>query len=174
MTRFPISTLAVIAVLGAAVAPVLVRGSTSAGDSEMALTVTSTATAPASDACQLLTPADILKATGLKVGTGTTGKPVPGVLGRCTWTGSGNTKVIVTLADAPHMETTIAAQQQSGGTAVPGLGSKAVGINGAAFSGGGYIVSVLDGKGGFGVSILGQDGTRDRAVALAKIVQSRR
>jgi hypothetical protein len=138
------------------------------------LTVTGAAAAPASDACALLTPADIGKATGLKVGNGTAGQPVPGVLGRCTWLGSGDTKVIVTLADARHMETTIAAQQQGGGTEVPGLGSKAVGTQGAAFSGGGYIVSVLDGKGGFGVSILGQGGTRDRAIALAKIVASRR
>jgi len=125
-------------------------------------------------ACTLLTPADIAKATGLKVGKGTAGAPIPGVLGRCTWLGSGNTKVIVTLADAQHMQLTVAAQEQSGGTAVPGLGSKAVGIKGAAFTGGGYIVSVLDAKGGFGLSILGKDGTRDRAIALAKVVESRR
>jgi hypothetical protein len=30
------------------------------------------------------------------------------------------------------------------------------------------------GKGGFGVSILGKEGTRDRAITLAKIIQSRR
>ena len=127
-----------------------------------------------SAACALLTPANIAKATGLKVGKGTAGAPIPGVLGRCTWLGGGNTKVIVTLADAQHMQLTVAAQEQSGGTAVPGLGSKAVGIKGAAFTGGGYIVSVLDAKGGFGLSILGKDGTRDRAIALAKVVESRR
>jgi hypothetical protein len=72
------------------------------------------------------------------------------------------------------MELTIKAQQQTGGAEIPGLGSKAVGIKGAAFTGGGYIVSVLDAKGGFGVSILGKEGTHDRAVALAKIVESHR
>lgn len=127
-----------------------------------------------SSACGLLAPPDIAKATGLKVAKGTAGAPIPGVLGRCTWLGSGNTKVIVTLADAQHMQLTVAAQEHSGGTAVPGLGSKAVGTKGAAFTGGGYIVSVVDAKGGFGLSILGKDGTRDRAIALAKIVESRR
>jgi hypothetical protein len=125
-------------------------------------------------ACALLTIADIAKATGLKVGDGTTEAPIPGTLGKCTWVGSSDTKVIVTLADAQHMELTIKAQQQAGGTDVPGLGSKAVGIQGAAFTGGGYIVNVLDAKGGFGVSILGKEGTRDRAVALARIVESHR
>lgn len=127
-----------------------------------------------SAACTLLTPADIAKATGIKVGNGTVGAPIPGVLGRCTWLGSGNTKVTVMLADARHMQLTVAAQEQSGGTAVSGLGSKAVGVKGAAFTGGGYIVSVLDAKGGFGLSILGKDGTRDGAIALARIVESRR
>ena len=45
---------------------------------------------------------------------------------------------------------------------------------GSRFTGGGYIVSVLDAKGGFGVSILGKEGTRDRGIGLAKIVESRR
>lgn len=126
------------------------------------------------DACALLTPADIAKATGIKVGNGTAGKPIPGVLGKCTWLGDGNTKVIVTLGDAQHMGPTVAAAEQTGGESVPGLGTKAVGIKGAAFTGGGYILNVLDAKGGFGVSILGKEGTRDRAIALAKIVESRR
>ena len=131
--------------------------------------------APASnDACAVLTPADIAKATGLKVGNGTAGKPIPGVLGRCTWTGDGDTKVIVTLGDAQHIGLTVAAAEQTGGESVPGLGTKAVGIKGAAFTGGGYIINVLDAKGGFGVSILGKEGTRLRAIALAKIVESRR
>ncbi len=127
-----------------------------------------------SDACALLTPADIAKATGLTVGNGTAGPPIPGVLGKCTWIGSGNTKVIVTLADLRHMQITIAAQEQTGGTSVPDVGSRAVGIEGAGFTGGGYIISVLDAKGGFGVSILGKEGTRDRAVALAKLVEAHR
>jgi len=128
---------------------------------------------PGSTACTLLTPADIAKATGLKVDNGTAGPPIPGVLGKCTWTGSEN-RVIVTLSDAQHMQITIAATEKSGGTDVPGLGSKAVGTKAAPFAGGGYIVSVLDTKGGFGVSTLGNEGSRDRAIALAKIVESRR
>ena len=125
------------------------------------------------NACGLLTPADILKATGLKVPEGVAGAPIPGVLGRCTWT-DGKNKVIVTLADTQHMQLTIAAQEQSGGTAVPGLGSKAVAVKGSGFTGGGFIVSVLDGKGGFGVSLLGSKWTLDPVVALAKIVESHR
>jgi hypothetical protein len=125
-------------------------------------------------ACAVITPGDIAKATGLTVSAGTEGKPVPGTLGRCTWSGAGNTKVILTLADAQHMQLTIKVQQGGGGTDVAGLGSKAVAIQSAAFTGGGYIVSVLDNKGGFGVSILGKDGTRERAVALAKTVAGRR
>jgi hypothetical protein len=128
----------------------------------------------ADDACVLLTPAVILKATGLKVGDGTPGKPIPGVLARCTWLGSGSTKVIVTLADAKHMEITVQAQRKSGGTDVSDIGTNAVGIKGAPFNGGGYVVSVLDAHGGFGVSILGPDGTRDGVIALAKVVESRR
>ncbi len=125
------------------------------------------------DPCGLLSQAEILKATGLKVSSGVAGKPVPGTLGRCTWT-AGTNKVIVTLGDGQHMQLTVAAQEKSGGTSVPGLGSKAVGIKGAAFTGGGYIVNVLDAKGGFGVSLLGPEGTRDRVVALAKVVESHR
>lgn len=133
------------------------------------------ATAMAADpACALLTPADIAKATGLNVGNGIAQKPVPGILGRCSWSGSDGTRVIVTLGDAQHMAMTVRAQESSGGQSVPGVGTKAVGIKGAAFTGGGYIVSVLDAKGGFGVSILGQQGTRAGATALAKMVESHR
>ncbi|MHB8755385.1 MAG: hypothetical protein ACYC92_10590 [Candidatus Acidiferrales bacterium] len=166
----------VVAVIGAAIILTLpgsisfAVGPASAGDHAIA----GGASPANSAACALLTPADIAKATGIKVGNGTAGASIPGVLGRCTWLGGGNTKMIVTLADARHMQITVAAQEHSGGTAVPGLGSKAVGIKGAAFTGGGYTVSVLDAKGGFGLSILGKDGTRDRAIALAKVVESRR
>jgi hypothetical protein len=121
----------------------------------------------------MLTQAEVLKATGLKVSDGVAGSPIPGTLGRCTWT-AGTDKIIVTLADAQHMQRTITAQEQSGGAGVPALGSKAVAIKGAAFTGGGYIVSVLDAKGGFGVSLLGPAGTLDRVVALAKVVEGRR
>jgi hypothetical protein len=128
----------------------------------------------ADDACALLTPALIAKATSLVVGNPTPGKPIPGVLARCTWEGSNATRVIVTLADAKHMDLTVRATEQSGGAAVTGIGTKAVGSKGAPAFGGGYIVSVLDAKGGFGVSILGPGGTRDGAIALAKLVESRR
>jgi hypothetical protein len=81
----------------------------------------SQATAPTvRDACSLLTPADIAKSTGLNVANGTAGQVVPGTLGKCTWTGAGDTKVIVTLADAQHMQITLAVQLQGGGTAVGG------------------------------------------------------
>jgi hypothetical protein len=135
------------------------------------LVVTSHASAADTGPCALLSPADIAKATSVTVGNGTAGSPIPGVLGRCTWA-AGDTKVIVTLTDAPHMEVTVKAQQKSG-TDVPGLGSKAVGVKGAALTGG-YIVSVVDAKGGFGVSILGKEGTPERAIALAKMIESRR
>lgn len=127
----------------------------------------------ADDACGLLDQASILKVTGLKVGDGVAGKPIPGVLGRCTWT-AGTNRVIVTLGDAQHMQLTVTVQEQSGGTSVPGVGTRAVAAKGAAFTGGGYIISVLDAKGGFGVSVLGSAGTLERVVALAKIVESRR
>ncbi|MDE3149091.1 MAG: hypothetical protein KGL37_06430 [Acidobacteriota bacterium] len=128
----------------------------------------------AQGACALLSSADIGKAAGLTVGSGDAGKTVPGTLGKCTWLGGNNTRVIVTLADARHMQVVVEAQQETGGTALPGIGNKAVGIKGAAFTGGGYIVSVLDSKGGFGLSILGPSGNQQRAVALAKLVESRR
>lgn len=124
------------------------------------------------DACGLLTQADILKATELKVSDGVGGAPVPGVLGRCTWTAGAN-KVIVTLGDAQHMSLTVSVQEQGGGTSVPGIGSKAVVVKGSGASGG-FILSVLDAKGGFGVSVLGPAGTRDHVIALAKVVESHR
>jgi|GEM_PF-1591178 len=126
------------------------------------------------NACSLLTPADIAKATSIKVGSGTLGKPMRGLLGKCTWVGQGNVKVILILGDAQHIGVAAQAAEQTGGETIAGLGSKAVGMKGAPFTGGGYILNVLDAKGGFGLSILGKDGTRDRAVALAKIVESHR
>lgn len=135
---------------------------------------TSVLLAADNDACALLTKAEIQKGTGLMVGDATPGKPIPGVLGRCTWDGPGNSRVIVTLADAQHMGLTVKAQQQTGGEDIKGLGSTAVGVKGSGFTDGGYSVSVLDTKGGFGVSILGKDGTRERAIALAKIAESHR
>ena len=128
---------------------------------------------PGDDACALITPAEILKTTGLKVSDGAAGAAIPGVLGRCTWS-AGHNRVIVTLADARHMQITVAAWEHSGGTSIPGLGSKAVGIKADDFTGGGYIVSVLDAKGGFGISLLGSAGSHDNVIAMAKIVESRR
>jgi hypothetical protein len=130
--------------------------------------------ASANDACGLLTAAEIMKTTSISVANGTPGAAVPGVLGRCTWLAADNTKVIVTLADASHMQTTIAAQLKSGGKEISGIGSKAVAIKGAGFNGGGYVLSALDAKGGFGVSILGKNGTEERVVALAKVVEGHR
>ena len=135
---------------------------------------TSVLLAAENDACSLLTKAEIQKETGITVADATPGKPVPGVLGKCTWGGPGNSQVIVTLADAQHAGVTVKSQQQTGGEDIKGLGSTAVGVKGAGFTGGGYIVSVLDAKGGFGVSILGKDGTRERTIALAKVVESHR
>jgi hypothetical protein len=138
------------------------------------VTSVDSASAAGTDACALLTPADIAKFTGLAVGSGTPGPAIPGILGKCTWIANGGSKVIVTLTDAEHMQRTVAAQEASGGTALAGVGQKAVSIAGASFMGGGYIVSVLDTKGGFGVSVLGKEGTRESAAALAKLVESRR
>jgi hypothetical protein len=126
------------------------------------------------DACAILSASEIVKATSLTVGNGTAGAAIPGVLGKCTWAGPGDTKVILTLADTQHMQMTIAAQERSGATAVTGVGSKAVAIKGPPFAGGGYILSVLDAKGGFGVSVLGAEGTQERALALARLVESHR
>src|SRR5689334_6238436 len=70
-------------------------------------------------ACALLAKAEIQKETGLMVADATPGKPIPGVLGRCTWEGPGNSRVIVTLADAQHLGLTVKAQQQTGGTDIP-------------------------------------------------------
>ncbi len=124
--------------------------------------------------CGLLSKAEVAKATGLAVGAGMAGPAIPGVLGKCTWTTVGRSRVIVTLADARHMQLTISAQEHAGGTAIAGLGRAAVGIEGAPFTGGGYIVNVLDAQGGFGLSVLGREGNRDRAVALARVVESHR
>ena len=138
-----------------------------------AASIPSSTPVPGADACALITPAEILKTTGLKVSDGVAGAAIPGVLGRCTWS-AGHNRVIVTLADARHMQITVEAQEQSGGTSISGLGSKAVGVKADDFFGGGYIVSVLDAKGGFGVSLLGPGGSHDNVIAMAKIVESRR
>jgi len=57
------------------------------------------AASQADDACAVLSPDDIAKTMSWKVGAGTPGKPIPGVLGKCTWTNGDNGRVIVTLAE---------------------------------------------------------------------------
>lgn len=128
------------------------------------------ATAP--DPCALLSQSDIAKATGVNVGKGESSPPIPGTLGKCTWT-AGATRVLLTLTDARHIDITIQAMTRSGGSPVQGLGTSAVGSKAAALTGG-YIVNVKDASGGFGVSILGAEGNRDRAIALAKVAATHR
>ncbi len=167
--------IVIATVAGAAISVALVCAAAAGDHRAPAIRTTEgRAAAPQNEACGLLTPADITKAAGITVKDGTAGAPVPGTLGRCTWLGTGNTKVIVTLGDASHMQLTLTAQLQSGGSAVSGVGSKAVAVPGAGFTGGGYILTVLDAKGGFGVSVLGHEGTKDRVIALAKVVAARR
>jgi len=125
------------------------------------------------DACAVLTPDDIAKTISWKVGAGTPGKPIPGVLGRCTWTNGDNGRVIVTLTDARHASITVQAWEGAGGKDLSGIGTKAVSIKATDLTGG-WIVTVEDSKGGFGVSVLGRTTTEDNAIVLAKIVEGRR
>ena len=125
------------------------------------------------DACAVLSPDDIAKTISWKVGAGTPGKPIPGVLGRCTWTNGDNGRVIVTLTDARHASITVQAWEGAGGKDLSGIGTKAVSIKATDLTGG-WIVTVEDSKGGFGVSVLGRTATEDNAIALAKIVEGHR
>ncbi len=68
----------------------------------------------------------------------------------------------------------MAAQAEAGGEAVPGIGSSAIAFPNAPPVVGGYMLTAVDEKGGFGISIQGKEGTKDRAIALAKIVTGRR
>ena len=128
---------------------------------------------PGDDACALLTPTDIAKALPWKVGAGAPGKPIPGIVGKCTWTNSDNGRVIVTLTDARHASITVQAWEGAGGKDLSGIGTKAVSIKATDLTGG-WIVTVEDAKGGFGVSVLGAKAIEDNAIALAKVVESRR
>jgi len=127
----------------------------------------------ADDACAVLTPDDIAKTISWKVGAGTPGTPIPGVLGKCTWTNGDNGRVIVTLTDARHASITVQAWEGAGGKDVSGIGTKAVSIKAADVTGG-WIVTAEDSKGGFGVSVLGRTATEDNAIALAKVVEGHR
>lgn len=130
--------------------------------------------AKASSACSLLSRAAISKATGLSVAKGKEGPPIAGSLSNCTWLGPNGAKIVVTVADAPHMQMTVQSQIQSGATQFQGIGTSAVGTAGNAETEGGYNMSILDAKGGVAISILGNEGNGERAVALAKAIEARR
>jgi len=139
------------------------------------LAVTGAASAQANtNACGLLSRAAIAKATGLQVAKGKPGPPISGSLSNCAWQGSNGTKIIVTLADAPHMQVTMQSQLQSGATQLPGIGTSAVGTAGNDETEGGYNISILDPKGGVAISILGNAGTGERTTALAKQIELHR
>ena len=125
-------------------------------------------------ACGLLSRAAIAKATGLHVSKGKEGPPISGSLSNCIWLGPNGAKIVVTLADAERMQVTMQSQLQSGATQFPGIGSSAVGTAGNAETEGGYNLSILDSKGGVAVSILGNEGTGEHIVALAKVVEAHR
>lgn len=135
---------------------------------------TSQAQTGATDACGLLSRAAIAKAAGLRVTRGKAGPPIAGSLSNCTWLGPKGVKIVVTVADAAHMQVTMQSQIQSGAAQISGIGTRAVGTAGNAETEGGYNLSILDAIGGVGVSILGKDGTAERAKALAKAIEARR
>jgi hypothetical protein len=126
------------------------------------------------NACTLLSRAAIVKATGLQVAKGKPGLPIAGSLSNCAWQGSNGTRIIVTLAEASHMQVTMQSQLQSGATQLPGIGTSAVGTAGNDETEGGYNMSILDPKGGVAISILGNAGTGERTTALAKLIESHR
>lgn len=132
------------------------------------------AQATVNDACKLLSTADIAQATGLSVAKGQEGAPIPGALDDCWWTASDGSKIVVVTADAAHMQVTMQSQLQTGADTFDGVGTSAVGTNGIQETGGGYNLSVLDNKGGVAVSIVGGAGTSDRAIALAKVIETER
>jgi hypothetical protein len=129
---------------------------------------------PPSSACSLLSRAAIAQATGLHVARGRPGPPLSGALSDCTWQAPDGTRIVVTVADAAHMRVTLESQLQSGATAYPGLGTRAAGTAGNEETGGGYNLSVLDRKGGVAVSILGNAGTGERTLALARSIETHR
>ena len=137
------------------------------------LEASSAVAAPAS-ACSLLSRAAIARATGLHVDRGREGPSLAGSLSDCTWVGADGTRIVVTLADSAHMQVTLDSEIQSGATEYPGIGTRAAGTAGNEETEGGYNLSILDPKGGVAVSILGKAGTGERAVALAKSIETRR
>jgi hypothetical protein len=125
-------------------------------------------------ACSLLSRSEIARATGLHVARGKDGPPIAGALSDCTWMAPDGTKIVVTVADAAHMQVTLQSQLQSGASQYPGIGTSAAGTAGNEETGGGYNMSILDRKGGVAVSILGKAGTGERTVALARAIETRR
>jgi hypothetical protein len=128
----------------------------------------------APNACSLLSRGIIARATGLHVARGKEGPPIAGALSDCTWVAADGTKIVVTVADAEHMQVTLQSQLQSGASQYPGIGTNAAGTAGNDETGGGYNMSILDRKGGVAVSILGKEGTGERTVALARAIETRR
>jgi hypothetical protein len=125
-------------------------------------------------ACGLLSRAAIANATGLRVARGKAGPSIAGSLSNCTWLGPNGMKIVVTVADATHMQITMQSQLQSGAAQIHGIGTSAVGTVGNAETEGGYNLSILDAKGGVAISILGGNGTAEHAKALAHAIEARR
>jgi hypothetical protein len=123
---------------------------------------------------KLLSPSEISKATGLTVGKGRQGPKIAGSNRSCVWSASDGTRIIVVLSNAQQMQTTMDSMAQTGGAVYSGLGMGAVGTNGIPETGGGYNLSVVDPKGGVGITIPGSAGTSDRTVALAKVIEKHR
>ncbi len=126
------------------------------------------------DACKLLSRAQIAKATGLHVAKGKEGPPMAGATGNCWWVAGDGTKIVVTVADASHMQVTMQSQVQAGAEELKGIGTSAVATAGTGETEGGYNISVLDKKGGVAVSIQGSAGTSDKTAALAKVIETHR
>lgn len=126
------------------------------------------------DPCSLLTTSQIVDSTGLQVAEGQKGLPIPGAIGSCWWQASDGSRIVVTVADTPHMEVTMQSQVQAGADELPELGTSAVGAPGTSETESGYNISVLDSHGGVAVSILGKNGTGDKTLALAKVVEQSR
>ena len=140
----------------------------------LALTLEMSRPATAENACSLLSRASIAEATGLHVARGRQGPPLSGALSDCSWLSPDGTRIVVTVADAAHMQVTLASALQSGATEFPGIGTRAAGTAGNDETGGGYNLSILDRRGGVAVSILGKAGTGERTLALARSIETHR
>ncbi len=97
-----------------------------------------------------------------------------GAQANCHWRADDGTEIVVVLADASRMQVTMQSQEQAGADSISGVGLTALGTQGGDETEGGYNMSVLDAKGGVAVSILGAQGTQERAIALAKLIETER